>query len=64
MFQFSQLVNPNFPSDDSRDCTKDAKDGHSRGPFHRRIIRNGPSKDFRHEGANYKYGKIEETKQF
>ena len=47
MFQFSQQINPIFPSDDSRDCTKVAKDGYSRGPFHRRIIRNGHGKDFR-----------------
>ena len=52
MFQFSQQINPIFPSDDSRDCTKVAKDGYSRGPFHRRIIRNGHGKDFRHERAN------------
>ena len=51
MFQFSQQINPIFPSDDSRNCTKDRKDGYSRGPFHRRVIRNGYSKDFRHERA-------------
>ena len=54
----SQQINPIFPSDDSRDCTKVAKDGYSRGPFHRRTIRNGHSKDCRHERANHKHDKI------
>ena len=48
-FQFSKQIKPIFPSNNGRDCTKDAKDGYSRGPFHRRVIRNGHSKDFRHE---------------
>ena len=59
MFQFSQQINPILPSDDGRDCTKDAKDGYSRGPFHIRAIRNGYSKDFRHGRANHKHDKIE-----
>ena len=53
MFQFSQQINPIFPSNDGRDCTKDAKDGYSRA------IRNGYSKDFRHDRANHKHDKIE-----
>ena len=48
-----------FPSDGSRDCTKVTKDGYSRGPFHRGIIRNGHGKDFRHERVNHKHDKIE-----
>ena len=59
MFQFSQQINPIFPSNNDRDCTKDTKDGYSSGPFHRSIIRNGNSKDLRHERANYKHDKIE-----
>ena len=39
MFQFSQQINPIFPSEDGRNCTKDTKDGYSRGPFHGRVIR-------------------------
>ena len=45
MFQFSQQINPIFPSNYGRDCTKDEKDGYSRSSFHRRVIRNGYSKD-------------------
>ena len=33
MFQFSQQINTIFPSDNSRDCTKDAKDGYIGAPF-------------------------------
>ena len=33
MFQLSQQINTILPSNDSRDCTKIAKDGCSRGPF-------------------------------
>ena len=42
-----------------RDCTKVTKDGGSRGPFHRRIIRNDHGKDFGHERANHKHDEIE-----
>ena len=59
MFQFSQQIKPIFPSNDGRDCDKDAKDGYSRSSFHRKVIRNGHSKDFRHERANHKHDKIE-----
>ena len=59
MFEFSQQINPILPSDNGRDCTKDAKIGYSRGPFHRRAIRNGHSKDYRHERENHKHDKIE-----
>ena len=58
-FSFLSRSIPFFPSDNSRDCTKVTKDGYSRGPFHRRIIRNGHGKDFRHERANHKHDKIE-----
>ena len=40
-FSFSQEINPIFSIDDGRDCTKDTRDGYSRGPLHRRAIRNG-----------------------
>ena len=59
MFQVSQQINAFFPSDNGRDCTKDVIDGSSRGPFHRIVIRNGHSKDFRHERANHKHDIIE-----
>ena len=58
-FSFLSRSIPFFSSDDSRDCTKVTKDGCSRGPFYRRIIRNGHGKDFRHERANHKHDKIE-----
>ena len=36
----------------------DTKVGYSRSSFHRRVIRNGCSIEFRHERANHKYDKI------
>ena len=59
LFQLSQQINPVFLSDDGRDCTKDAKDDYTRGPFHRRVIKNGHSKNFGHERTILKHDKIE-----
>ena len=47
-----------FPSNDGRDCTKGAKDGYSRSSFHRRVIGNGNSKDFRHERTSHKHDQV------
>ena len=55
-FSYLSRSIPLFPSDDSRDCAKIAKDGCSRGPLFRRIDH---GKDFRHERANHKHYKIE-----
>ena len=58
-FSFLSRSHSILPSDDSRDCTKNTKDGYNRGPFHRGIIRDGHGKDFRHQRANHKHDKIE-----
>ena len=58
-FSFLSRSIPFFLVTTVRDCTKVTKDVYSRGPFHRRIIRNGHGKDFRHERANHKHDKIE-----
>ena len=59
MFQFSQQINSIFPSDSSRDCTQDAKDGYNRSPFYRGTIRDGHNKDFRHQRASHKHDQVE-----
>ena len=51
-----------FPSDSSRDCTKNAKDGYDRSSFHRGTIRNGSSKDSEHERTNYEHDQTERNK--
>ena len=48
-FSFLSRLIPIIPSNSSRDCTKNAKDGCDRSSFHRGIIKNGHSKDFGHE---------------
>ena len=48
-----------FSSHNRRDCTKAAKDSYIKGLFHRRIIRNGHGKNFRHERVIHKHDKIE-----
>ena len=46
--------NPIFPSDSSRDCPKNTKDGCSRSSFHKRVIRDGHSKnlDMKEQATN------------
>ena len=58
-FSFFSRSIPFFPNDSSRDCTKNTKDGHSRSSFHRRVIRNGHSKNFRHEKTSHKHDQVE-----
>ena len=58
-FSFLSRSIPFFPVMAVEIAPKSPKDGYSRGPFFRRIIRNGPGKDFRHERANHKHDKIE-----
>ena len=47
------------PVTGSRDCPKNTKDGCSISSFHRRVIGNGHSKDFRHERTSHKDDQVE-----
>ena len=57
-FSFLSRSIPFFPVT-AVEIAQNTKDGCSRSSFHRRVIRNGHSKNFRHERTSHKHDQVE-----